>query len=348
MKNLKFISLLMLFTAFSFFAFADSEQPPPTAELMHYQVKETLPAFIVITNTDQLGADPSDYYFTYDVDMFCRGGYYAIYDYARGFGTDPNTSIKEGFYLGEQMYLGFYDVSLDKYFKLETEAVFIYSSLGLYTTTATIGDEIELNVNPNLVQSSIVFDYIPANQDIYRDANVFFDIEDHLVNDLTVTVINGAGFLEKVNRWVSNPGKFVNYVYHATDTDSILMVKASGIGRYSGDPISEIGIVILTNSKPYQPPPDSDIETDLFTDENIRVFDKKKAVWVENLTDFKVQVTFYYTKKADGKKVSNTVRLDPLKTVRSMYYMNFSAAELKYYTINGQRIWKNQPIILPE
>lgn len=344
---------MLLFAAFSFVAYGQTDKPPPTAELMHFQVKETYPAFIVITNTAQLAADASDYYFTYDADMFCRGGYYATYDYARGFGTDPNTYRKEGFSVGEQMFLGFYDSSGDKYYDLEINKELSYGSLALYMVNAHIGEEIELNVNPELVQSSITFDYIPTTQDIYRDENVFLDIESENIKDLTIEVTTGGGTLEKVKRWIKNPGKFVNYVYHSVDTDSLLMVKASGTGRYSGDPITEIGIVILTNSKPTPPDPEPGPEPSLvfeneyikITKENFRIFGMR--FFIENLQDTDIDYYIWLEPK-EGRTTSNRgeVSAGEKERIRVRGVDYYNKIEKIRLTVGNQIVWVTDPVNL--
>jgi len=336
MKRLIF-GLLIAFIAITTMA---QEQPPPTAQLTHYTIKESLPSFIVITNTPTLFPEPSDYYFTYSDDMFCRGGYYAYIDYARAFGDDPGTNVKEGFATGDTIYLGFYDSSIDTYYNLITDLELTYKSLGLYKVVALKGLPITLNINPALTDSEIKYTDLVESQDIYRDENVFFNIIDKNVTNLTTEIVQGGGTLKVVDRWVTD--HFVNRQYTAVESDTVAVFETTGEDIFTGDIITVTQSIKLTSSKPNIPNPVDPEVTTLFTDANVNIWMDDKSIWVNNLSG--EVLTNYITFTKDGRKLSSNIPIQPGKEVRGVYLPGVTNIKLVYYKINGARTYIMQDV----
>jgi len=309
MKKLIFI-LIIAFAALTIYG---QDEPPPTAELTHYTIKESYPAFIVITNSPVLFPEATDYYFTYNVENYCMGGYFAYIDYARAFADDPNTNIIEGFTNGETIFLGFYDSSADKYYNLITDIDLTYKSLGLYKVVALPGHEIELNVNPALTASEIKYTDLPAEQDIYKDENVFFNIITKNIVDLNTEILKGGGTLKVVDRWVNNG--FVNRQYTSVNDDNVAVFKTTGIGMYSGEPIVVLDSVVLNKSDPEIKPPPETEERILYSDASITVEVRPskwgEEIWVINKTDNPLVYYFSFEKKS-GSITSNSNSRRPL------------------------------------
>lgn len=219
-------------------------------ELAHYQFKDVNPAFIRVYG---FTGNEGDYFFAYDTHGFCRGAYPVKYQLIRAFGDTDDIEDLQGFKVGDPILPGYYQASTGKFFKLNSNKMFLFQPLGLFKMNVTgLGEEIELNIIPELTASVLDFDYAPVIQDVYKDENVFFNLKAENVEDIEVTKSQvGKGFIKPVKRYLSESNKFVNYVYEATDDDEgILQLNAFATNIFSGEDIETELIIILENSRP--------------------------------------------------------------------------------------------------
>lgn len=288
------------------------EKSPPTAELMHYQIKESLPSFVVVRNAATLFVTPEDYFFTYDDAMYCHGGYYGDIPYARAFGTDKTTTTKEGFALGEKINLGFYDASEDKYFNLITDQALTYKSLGLYYVVAVKGQEIELNIHSALLNTEIEVLHLPESFDVYKDENLFFKVNTEGLVDVGISLYKGQGYLQVVDRWVN--GHSVNVQYTGAPTETDVNFHIDGKALFTGETVAKDISVGVTNSKPNIPDPEEPVQTEIYKTDKFRLYLSEfksfgTFIFVESLLDVPVWLSLIFEKES-GSRISSTLRSD--------------------------------------
>lgn len=328
---MKRLILTLLIIASAFISNGQSSGTfPPTPVLANYEFKETNPAFIVLSNTRELlNVDSADYYFTYDSTMYCRGGFYAVYDYARAFGDNTDMAGKQGFNYNEEIYVGFYDASENKYYNLQSGTKFIYKSLALYyVNDITLGEEIQLIVNPELITSTLNYQYLPTSMDVYLDENLFFSVNSENMVNVNTIVLQGDGQLKVVDRWVSD--HYVNRQYTAVESDKLVTFKTTAQNLYTSETKEILANVIVTNSK-VNPP--SSAGAALFSNEYFQIYVTNGRLYMEALSTVPVYVNFNIkgqdmtkylvssrgTKPGDKKLIASVVNVDSFVINWAMY-----------------------------
>lgn len=291
----------------------------PVPQLLYHKTQPA-PAFISVSGLSIDFIDTQDYIFTYTADSICAGSYKVFGDpcFVIASGKDQ---WSPGFSYREQINIGIYDSQSNKFYKIEGKTKDwnnntvqpFYMALNMLRFEITnTGDEMTLKVDSALSASELKYTRMNKIIDVYKDANLFFNVVSKNMTDVQTSVVQGGGTVEVVDRWIKD--HFVNSLYKAVDTDEIVVIKTTGQDVFTGEAKEAWATVQVINSKPATPEPVSDTGTMLYSCDRFKLVKKELKnfgdfIFIESLTDYPVwvQLSFY---KSDGKRVSSILRSD--------------------------------------
>jgi len=204
------------------------------------------------------------------------------------FGTNKSTTTKEGFIIGEKMFLGYYDSTNDKYFNLRNNVDLKYESLGINYAVVVKAEEIELNIHQALLAPVLEFEHLKDSFDVYKENKLFFEVKGEALKCVELELLSGSGTLKLVDRWVED--HFVNVEYTGDANEKEVIFKISGETLFGDDVIEKTATVEVTNSS-LNPEPKPD-KTVVYDDDYFDVFLSNEAFYMRAKSNVPVYASF--------------------------------------------------------
>jgi len=286
-----------------------------------YKKTGTNPTFLSVTLPDWIKKD--DFIFVFGKDLRCYGSQKVENNpqFLAAWGADQFDS---GFTFREPIKIGVWKKDTNTFNLLEGNCVNwqgaevepYYMSLNLLKFEVTgIAGQVDLVVDEQLTASELSFQHIPEAMDIYKDENLFFKVLSTNVENVQVEVIQGAGELITVDRWIGKgvDGHSVNRKYIASELDEVVMFKATAENIYTDEVITKWQSIAVTNSKPKEEEPqEPEQKMEVYKTDQFRLFMKPfktfgNFIFIESLIDEPVWVSIIFTTEAGGRK-SSTLR----------------------------------------